>query len=231
MWGIGLGARDPAHTVREGTAVPWGGIKHLLRAGQEVKCPFPAGPGLLPTALSLCPRWEMEGAELENRLLFLLSVHQGKGSPSIAGAKTRLGKQTESRPVQVPPGPLLGWKVEEKVSPGPRTLENSRLRSRNLQLLLRLRGLAAQPYPWVMLSRRWAPQCPNLGARRGSDRLRVLPRSARAARHELRSPTLGRTSQDVRQPPMPSRAFVLAGGNGRTAEENSYRGEQAKFLR
>lgn len=206
-----------------------GDIDHLLRAGQEVKCLFPAGSGLLPTALSLCPRWEMEGAELENLLLFLLSVHQGKGSPGIAGAKTRLGKQTESRPAQVPPGPLVGWKVEEKVSPGPRTPENSRLQSRKLQLLLR--GLAAQPYPWVTLSRRWAPQCPNLGAHRGSDRLRVLPRSARAARHKLRTPTLGRTSQDVRQPSMPSSALMLAGGNGRTAEENSYRGEQAKFLR
>ena len=58
------------------------GIKHLLCAGQEVKCPFPAGSALLPTALSLCPRWEMEEAELEY-LLLLLPVCQGKGNPGI----------------------------------------------------------------------------------------------------------------------------------------------------
>jgi len=70
----------------------------------------------------------MATAGLEYLLLFLLlllPVCRGKGNPSISGVKIQLGKQSKSHLDQVPPGPLVGWRVEKSLSPRPHTAKNS----------------------------------------------------------------------------------------------------------
>lgn len=175
-----------------------GGIKHLLRAGQEVNCPFPAGSGL-PTALSLRSRWETEGVDSSSSSSLCA---RGRGSPASQVLRQGWESNPKAPVVQVPPGPLVGWRVEENFSRATYT-EKLMFAEQETPVACESKRTGSSVLPTGDALK--APSC-SMATARCPPGLSPAPCAFEerpggwVARHNLQTPILHRTSQGVRQP-------------------------------